>query len=142
MNFLFFKKMRVKQADNAFEKLAPFDELRSRLFEIGGVLMDRDEAHARFALTSGWSVQVAFERYGEDFSISLFDHSTGDEYAIWILMQVFEALRGKRYGPATIQNQVGFLKDEGALLFSETGFYTAAYRERLTRVPSPRTSRG
>jgi len=139
MKFNFFKRMRIKQVDDAFEKLAPFEELRSRLFEIGGVLMDRDEAQARFALTSGWSVQVAFERYGEEFSISLFDHSIDEGYAIWILMQVFEALRDKRYGPATIKNQVGFLKDEGALLFGDPDFYTAAYRERVSRVPPLRT---
>ncbi|WP_143704014.1 MULTISPECIES: hypothetical protein [Luteimonas] len=141
MKFSFFKQARIDLAGRAVGNVAPFDELRSHLFEIGGVLMDRDETSARFALNLGWSINVAFERYGQDFTISLFDHGTRTDYAIWILMEVFEVLRGKQYGPPTIENQVEFLKNEGTLLFGDPGFYASAYRERLM-VPPPRSSRG
>lgn len=135
MAFSFFKKFRASSSDKAFDKVTPFVDLRSRLFDIGGVLMHRDETHARFALTKGWSVEVTFERYDPDFSISLLNHDSGERYAMWILMQVFERLLNKRYGPATIQNQVEFLKNEGPLLFGNPAFYAAAYQARVTYVP-------
>lgn len=135
MAFSFFKKFRASSSDKTVDKVTPFVELKSRLFDIGGVLVHRDETQARFALTKAWSVEVTFERYDPDFSISLLNHDAGDRYTIWILMQVFERLLDKRYGAATIQRQVEFLKNEGPLLFGNPAFYAGAYQAAVTYVP-------
>ncbi|TDK31559.1 hypothetical protein [Luteimonas terrae] len=58
---------------------------------------------------------------------SILDHRSSEAYVVFVLMEVFEELLGRRYGQATLENQVAFIDKKKASLFGDPKWYAGAY---------------
>lgn len=105
-----------------------FRELKKKLLQLGYGSVKESELSAEFSLFSNWILTFECERYyGPSWTIFLTNGNS--QYAVWILMQAFENLTGRKFGKPTIENQVDFLIKEKGEIFEHPDFFEEEYKK-------------
>lgn len=109
-----------------------FQELKSRMTELGYFKLEESELVADFLLYSGWIIRLECERYyGPMFEIFVVPpenfRARRDSYGVALLMLVFEKITGKQYGKPTLENEMNFLVQEKNHVLSDPAFYEIEY---------------
>jgi hypothetical protein len=110
-----------------------FRQLINRLTDLGfiGVSIETD-LYAQINLNSGWTVEFEGERnYGPSFTISISTPLTGScvprQYAVWLLMKVFETKLDRKFSSFSIDDQVDFLVANRLEVFENERGYLDLY---------------
>jgi hypothetical protein len=105
--------------------------IKRGLASIGYSSCKEGQLVAEFALHSPWALKYVRERYGSGRTLILIPsisvRANRKEYAVWVLMKVFENLTGEMFGPPTLDAQMRFLSEKKEVVFNDPAFYDAEY---------------
>ena len=106
-------------------------KLRSSLVSLGYSSCNEEDYKIEFHLHNKWVVTLATERYGYGRALLVVPPAemscANKEYAVWLLMIVFERLTEKTMPKPSMDAQLHFLIENKSIIFVTPAYYDGEY---------------